>query len=361
LSIGVKGLSFSAIVRYDGRMKTVEPSVPARYFAQMIDFLEANGTACRDALSAAQVRSLNDPQALLTPGQVDSLIAEVTRLTGRGDIGFELGRLIKLNSHDVLGYAIISSPTVDHMLRLSSRYYRLMTPMFTLRYQRQGQLAEIVFEPALSMPTPTLHFYLEMLAISFHVQMMAVTQGRLPAYDIHLTMPPPPHLQRYREMAPARFHFGEDSLPSVRIKMSSELFDEPLAMTDLRALQQAEARCKILMQEASSEGKLRDWVAMMLSQAEDCQPSVDDLARILNISERTLDRHLAREGASFRSLSVNIRNERACALLAEGKQAVSQIAYRLGYTDLANFSRSFKKLNGVSPSAYREAGAAPKK
>lgn len=335
-------------------MKTLEPTVPARYFAQLIDFLEANGTPCRDALSAAQVRSLNDPQARLTTGQVDALIAEVSRLTGRGDLGFELGRLIKLNSHDVLGYAIISCPTVDHILRLVARYYRLMTPMFTLRYQRQAQVAELVFEPALAMSEPTLCFYLELLAISFHVQIATVTQGRQPAYDIYLAMPPPAHLQRYREMAPVRFHFAEDTLPGVRIRMTSGLFDEPLAMTDLRALNQAEARCKLLMQEASAEGKVSDWVAMMLRQAEDCQPALDELARILNISERTLDRHLAREGASFRGLAVSIRNERACQLLAEGKHPVSQIAYRLGYTDIANFSRSFKKLNGMSPSAYME-------
>lgn len=335
-------------------MNATEISVPARYFAKLIDFLEANGTPCRDALSAAQVRSLNDPQAKLTTAQVDTLISETARLTGRGDLGFELGRLIKLNSHDVLGYAILSCPTVDHVLRLASRYYRLITPMFTLRYQRQAHSAELEFQPAVAMSEPTLRFYLEALAMSFHAQISALTQGRQAPYDVYLSMPPPDHVQRYLKLAPVRFHFAEDPLPGVRIRLSSELFDEPLPMTDLRALGQAEQRCKLLMQEFAAEGKWGDWVAMMLRQAEDCQPALDELARIMNISARTLDRHLAREGSSFRGLAVSIRNERACQMLAEGKQPVSQIGYRLGYSDIANFSRSFKKLNGMSPSAYME-------
>ncbi|MES2152592.1 MAG: AraC family transcriptional regulator ligand-binding domain-containing protein [Pseudomonadota bacterium] len=339
-------------------MKDLETAVPARYFAQLIDFLEASGTPCRDALSAAQVRSLNDPQSKLTTSQVDALIGEAARLSGRSDLGFELGRLIKLNSHDVLGYAIISCPTLDHMLRLVARYYRLMTPMFEMRYQRHGLHAELDFLPARAMAQPTLRFYLDMLALSFHGQIAAVTQGRQAPYDLFLSMPAPPHLKRYRDLKGVRVHFNEDALPGLRVKMTTELFDEALAMTDLRALSQAEARCKLLMQEVSAHGRWSEWVAMMLRQAEDCQPALDELAQILNISTRTLDRYLSREGASFRDLSVTIRNERACELLVEGRQAISQIAYRLGYTDIANFSRSFKKLNGMSPSAYMERAAA---
>lgn len=65
------------------------------------------------------------------------------------------------------------------------------------------------------------------------------------------------------------------------------------------------------------------------------------------------NRHLDKEGVSFRDLALAIRNERACHMLAQGTQAISQIAYRLGYSDVANFSRSFKKQNGVSPSDYQ--------
>lgn len=341
-------------------MGAAELSVPARYFALLIDHLEANGTPCRDALSAAQVRLLNDPQAMLSTSAVDVLIAETRRLSGRDDLGFELGRLIRLNSHDVLGYAILSCQTVDRILRLVARYYRLMTPMFTLRYVRNGAHAELLFAPAVDMPQATLLFYLEMLVVSFHVQIMAVTLGRQAPYTMHVSMAEPAHVKRYRDLAPASVHFDAGPQFGVSVRIGTQLFDEPLPMTDARALHQAEARCKLLMQQFSENGKWRDWVSMMLREADDSQPTLEELAGILNMSVRTLNRHLDREGASFRQLALAIRNERACHMLAGGNYSVAQIAARLGYSDIGNFSRSFKRYNGINPSAFAARGdAAP--
>ncbi|MES2153391.1 MAG: AraC family transcriptional regulator ligand-binding domain-containing protein [Pseudomonadota bacterium] len=323
----------------------------ARYFAQLVDYVEASGIPCRDALSAAQIRTLNDPQARLTMAQVDALLRELVRLTARTDLAFELGKLIKLNSHDVLGYALISCPTVDHVLRLVARYYRIISPMFTFRYERHGDTADIAMVPVLGMSEHTLHFHIEAAAVSFHQQIESVIQGKVSG-DYVLSMPAPAHAARYRELLPARFQFGPESLPGVRIRLVTDSFDAPLAMTDLRALDQAEARCKQLMQECSVGGKWGDWVRMLLMKAEDCQPTLDELASIVNLSARTLDRYLAREGTNLRALKLEVRDERAREMLGEGRLAISQIAYRLGYTDIANFSRAFKRENGVSPSAF---------
>jgi AraC-like DNA-binding protein len=335
-------------------MKALATSIPVRYLAQLVDSMEARGAACRDALSDAQLRALADPQAKLTLAGLDTLIGDLARLTGRGDLGFEAGLLVRLTSHDVLGYAIISCPTLDHMLRLASRYYRLMTPMFEMRYQRSGRYAEVGFVPVMSMPQRTLNHYLELQAVSFHMQVQAVTQGRQPVFDVGMGMAAPAHARRYRELALGRWQFGENLPAGARIRLDACELDAPLPLTDPNALRLAENQCKLMMEQFDATGKWSDWVAMMLRHAEDCQPTQRELASLLNISARTLDRSLALEDTRYRDLAVRIRNERARALLAEGKHGVSQVAYRLGYTDIANFSRSFKRINGVSPSAFME-------
>src|SRR5471032_1334698 len=104
------------------------PIVPARYFGLLGDLLVAQGHNWHDILRAAQI----DPQALLQQNvvlsicQIDRLVEVAERVSGRKDLGFELGCAIKLNSHDTLGYAMISSPTCHHMLGMVSRYFRLM-------------------------------------------------------------------------------------------------------------------------------------------------------------------------------------------------------------------------------------------
>lgn len=334
-------------------MKSNEISVPARYFSQLFDYLESQGMPCRDVLSAAQVRSLNDPQARLTLPQVCALLREATRLTGRQDLGFELGKLIKLNSHDVLGYAFISAPTLDHILRLAARYYRLMNPLFNLRYQRHRDTVELLFQPVVDLPPEVFAFYCDLLAVSCHCQLMTITQGRQPLYDIYLPLATPAYPARYREFKGVRAHCADNAMQGVRLVFDTSMLDLQLPMADIRAVRQAEERCKQMMQSMSDQGNLCEWVRMMLRSAEDNQPTLDELAAVLNMSARTLDRQLARHDVSFRDLSLRIRNERARDLLAIPQLAISQIAYRLGYTDVANFSRYFKKCNGVTPSEFR--------
>ncbi len=50
-----------------------------------------------------------------------------------------------------------------------------------------------------------------------------------------------------------------------------------------------------------------------------------------------------------------VRIEKCCELLSVKDLAVTDAAYRTGFNDLANFNRLFKKITGMTPSAFRTA------
>ena len=87
--------------------------------------------------------------------------------------------------------------------------------------------------------------------------------------------------------------------------------------------------------------------------------SLEELARTLNLSARTLDRYLQKEGRQFRELAAEQRQRRAEAMLADNQLSITQIALELGYSDAANFTRAFRKISGVSPSQWRAHNSAP--
>ena len=78
------------------------------------------------------------------------------------------------------------------------------------------------------------------------------------------------------------------------------------------------------------------------------------VANNLFLSERTLRRQLEKSGTSFRKLKLGVVDEIAKRSLAETSADVTEIALKLGYAETAPFDRIFKKLNGLTPTAYRK-------
>ena len=76
------------------------------------------------------------------------------------------------------------------------------------------------------------------------------------------------------------------------------------------------------------------------------------IARTLGVSRQTLYRRLKAEGTTFERLLDGLRHRLASRLLGEGV-AVKDIAYRLGFSDPAAFSRAFKRWTGASPTTSR--------
>ncbi|HKM35538.1 MAG TPA: AraC family transcriptional regulator, partial [Lachnospiraceae bacterium] len=59
-------------------------------------------------------------------------------------------------------------------------------------------------------------------------------------------------------------------------------------------------------------------------------------------------------GMSFITYLINFRIKAASLMLMETGLPINEIAYRVGYEDIANFNRSFKKLIGDTPGRYRK-------
>jgi AraC-like DNA-binding protein len=82
--------------------------------------------------------------------------------------------------------------------------------------------------------------------------------------------------------------------------------------------------------------------------------SIRTLCKIGNISERSLHRLFVKHtGASVSEYLCKLRIGRACMRLAETDLPVSMIAFEVGLSNLANFNRQFRRVRGITPSAYR--------
>ncbi|WP_028627205.1 AraC family transcriptional regulator [Metapseudomonas resinovorans] len=82
-------------------------------------------------------------------------------------------------------------------------------------------------------------------------------------------------------------------------------------------------------------------------------PELEALAKMLRMSNSTLQRRLQAEGVSYKLLRDNLRRDIAINLLCRADLTVNDVAEQTGFQETSAFHRAFKKWTGVSPGAYR--------
>jgi AraC-like DNA-binding protein len=85
---------------------------------------------------------------------------------------------------------------------------------------------------------------------------------------------------------------------------------------------------------------------------------VDDVARSLGMSERTLARKLSDEGLNFTEVLHQLRRDLAHRYLDDPKLHISKIAWLLGFKEVSAFTHTFKRWTGKTPSQIRITAAA---
>jgi AraC-like DNA-binding protein len=81
--------------------------------------------------------------------------------------------------------------------------------------------------------------------------------------------------------------------------------------------------------------------------------SIDHVASSMHMSARTLQRRLEDEGTRFGEVLEEVRARLARTWLRDPSLGLSEIAARLGFADLATFSRAFKRWTGMPPGQWR--------
>lgn len=103
---------------------------------------------------------------------------------------------------------------------------------------------------------------------------------------------------------------------------------------------------------------VRRALAWMRQDPARCPP-LADMARVLGVSPRTLQRRFLRqEKCNARQALARIRAEAAARLLRETDLAVSQVAFEVGFESESSLRRAFAAWAGCSPSEYRRRGLA---
>ena len=157
--------------------------------------------------------------------------------------------------------------------------------------------------------------------------------------------------------------FGGDILfgqtkNSFRIHKS--MLDQEIIGVDSNLLAVIVAYADMLLADVSKSVSFGSQVKLLiLEHLEQGTANSERVAKLLHISRSTLKRRLMKEGHSFRQLRDEIVRQLSQDALKQTDAQVSEIALKLGYSELSAFDRAFARLTGMSPLEFRRFGSIP--
>lgn len=320
----------------------------------LIRVATANGASLSDCLQGTGL-SEADLQAAdteITTEQELRMIRNVVRaLPGVPTLALQVGASYQLTDFGIWGYALISSGSLREAMRLALRFLDLSYIYGELSLEESAGEIRLKFDYA-AIPAEIRPFLLErdMAAIQA-VQLQVAPQSR-PMLRLKLGFARPSYWRQLEAALGMKPEYGADA---TEVVLDPRVLDRALPQANEATLRMCEAECGKLLarrrQRAGVSAKVRD--IMIRTPAE--APGMEQVAAELHMTTRTLRRHLADEGTTFRALRDEVLMMLAEELLGTARMKLDEVAGRLGYSDSAAFSHAFKRWKGVSPGAVRRA------
>lgn len=334
-------------------------SASATYAALLVEMLVRQGVMQAELLAGTdiEVATLKSVDGRISARQFSQLIQNACMLSNDPALGFKFGLQLRVSTHGFLGFAAMSAATLGEALELAVKYCRTRFDFIELHWMPQGDEVILQIDEVISMGEAS-RFLIESIMASFGVMSFNML-GEIPSgvRILRICEKPPYHEDAIAWLphnSPVRFNQPVDQLI-----FKKSLLSRPLKLSDPIAKQLAEAQCEKEMQTIHLEDDLLYRVQRLLKEAEPRYLKLDDVAQRLHMSSRTFKRRLQERGTSFQDVLDNVRMSQAKRLLTESTQSVDFIASSLGYSDASNFSRAFKRKEGVTPAVYRRQSNAP--
>jgi AraC-like DNA-binding protein len=294
-------------------------------------------------------RLFEQPRVALTTEEFFAFWRAIGETSADPAVGVRLGTENKTERFHASGLAALSAPSfgaaVDHL----SRYKRLVCPEAVVQKQEDSEwhiqfhwLLAVDIEPYVL----TEYCFAWVLNLARHGSGEPINPLR-----IELTQP------RAHRRALER-HFGCEvvcNAPHNAMVFAAEHASLPFITRNSELLELLAPQLDAELKKTTAQDTFVELVRAAIRQRlAGSRPAVEDIARELYLSPRTLQRRLQESGASFQRVLDDARHQMARYYLGNSVLELNEAAYLLGYEDTNSFVRAFRTWEGIPPGAWRE-------
>jgi AraC-like DNA-binding protein len=334
----------------------------ARYFTRASKLVGLTDVAPDRADLVARMRAAGiDPEALRRPetaidyGGFCRLLHDCAVAWGMPDVGL---RMARRQGVDVLGpVALIVRLQRSVRAALTSICENLVIHsnaiIAALEERPGGDAASLVLD--IRSDTPNCRENTELILAQAKLILDAVAEMSVPLIEVSFRH------ERAESARAVAAHFGcpvRYGAEQIALSFDSAILDRPLERSDFAY--HGIIKRYLTTARAEVAGSVADEARREVArQMEVGTCTVENVARGLRMSPRSLQRQLKDEGTTFGDLVDGWRRERALALVTHTRLPLSEVSEALGYSEQSVFTKAFRRWYGGTPLRCRAEGAPP--
>ena len=332
-------------------------SIAAGLARGLIDLAVSKGAnkACLCARSGIEPKDLDDQDNRVAFDTYISLMRAAKEATGDQALALHFGEAFDMTELSIVGLIGLAAESATEAYAQFDRFTRLIVDVevdeatgkrFTL--SRSGDAVWLVDTRKHANAFP------ELTESSFARMASAPRRLGIPPliHAVHFTHAAPSYREEYDRIfqVPVTFESDKNALLLPDKSWLNVKNPNPSRYVFGVLSERAEALLTNLQKSSSTRGQVESLLLPMLHKGD---PNMDSVASQLRLNRQALYRRLRAEGVTFEQLLDDLRHKLALHYLNGNKASVTEVAYLVGFSDPAAFSRAFKRWTGKNPRAMR--------
>ncbi len=293
--------------------------------------------------------TLKDPDARVPVEQMMAVWQAAYQVSADPNLALHAAEALEFGAYKVVDFLAGSAGTVGEALERIAGYFPLVNDWLILDLHKGARECSIRLGSHLGqLPRPPTEYTLAAILVrTRHAWQMDWEPLR-----IELTYGKPEDIREYERIFRCSIVFDA---PVSQLVLTRSFWDSPLPTANPGLWRVLDEHAHTLLAAHPHPADIQATVRKIIStELAGSQPSLDNIAKNMGMTPRSLQRKLKDKQTSYGELLDDIRAQMAKAYLRDPDLALCEVSYLLGFVEQSSFTRAFKRWTGVTPNRYRK-------
>jgi len=341
-----------SVVNWDKQsMHNQQSDTPIFYSKLLLDLLSEHGFHASQILSGTgiEISAMADPEYKINTNQQNAIYENALKLSKIDGLGLLHGIRILPPNLGIVGYAVQTSTNLRQAIKLVVHYSLVAGSLmeFQLRTESDTMILTLGNYPASDL---IKKYVIEVHLSSIDRILKVISGGKYRATRVKFEYAKPDYYSIYKDIFDCPVEFG---CSRTEYEFEAKMLDLSVVFADPATASACEKKCKALISNMRQAGSFTDKIRRTVLMLPCESRNLSSVAKELNMSSRSLRRKLSIEQTTFQALLDEIRLKLTMDYLKTTELTLENISPLVGFSDVSNFRRAFKKWTGQNPSAIR--------